>query len=126
MQKYSYSFWLAVVWIALAALPLLALLLNGKPWPNLLLLFAAILTQIMSLAAYIAFWEDKRRAKADRHRISEFALHVLSVLGGWPGAVIAQQTLRHKSQKVSFRVTLALIITLHVCGCIAACWYTWG
>jgi uncharacterized membrane protein YsdA (DUF1294 family) len=27
----------------------------------------------------------------------------LGVVGGWPGAIVAQQMLRHKTQKASFR-----------------------
>jgi uncharacterized membrane protein YsdA (DUF1294 family) len=46
---------------------------------------------------------DKSAAAAGRWRISENTLLLLGVLGGWPGAIVAQQTLRHKTQKANFR-----------------------
>jgi uncharacterized membrane protein YsdA (DUF1294 family) len=36
-------------------------------------------------------------------RISERTLHILSLLGGWPGALIAQQYFRHKTIKQPFQ-----------------------
>ena len=37
-------------------------------------------------------------------------LHSFAVLGGWPGAMIAQQVLRHKSSKAEFRKTFWLTV----------------
>jgi uncharacterized membrane protein YsdA (DUF1294 family) len=42
-------------------------------------------------------------------------LHGLSLLGGWPGAMIAQQTLRHKSSKESFRAVFWITVVLNCC-----------
>lgn len=57
---------------------------------------------------------DKRQAKLSAHkkvnRTPERMLQLLSLLGGWPGALIAQQWLRHKSQKRRFIVVLWLCI----------------
>lgn len=74
--------------------------------------FAA--TVIMSLVAFVYFGIDKRRANLDKHRISERQLHLLAFFGGWPGAVMGQQTFRHKTIKMSFRVVLWAIIACHV------------
>jgi uncharacterized membrane protein YsdA (DUF1294 family) len=35
----------------------------------------------------------------------ESNLHLLALAGGWPGALFAQQFLRHKSAKAEFRGT---------------------
>jgi len=51
--------------------------------------------------AFYAF--DKRAATNNRRRTPESTLHVLSLIGGWPGAIIAQQKLRHKTVKQPFR-----------------------
>lgn len=58
-----------------------------------------------SIITFIIYAIDKFKAqsKEDMWRIPESKLHTLSFLGGWPGAAIAQQLLRHKSQKRSFR-----------------------
>jgi uncharacterized membrane protein YsdA (DUF1294 family) len=45
-------------------------------------------------------------------RVSESTLHTLSLVGGWPGALVAQQMLRHKSNKASFRAVFwATVVT---------------
>jgi uncharacterized membrane protein YsdA (DUF1294 family) len=70
-------------------------------WPVPLWLAALYLGA--SLLCFIVYAVDKSAARADRRRVPEKTLHLLSVIGGWPGAIVAQQTLRHKTQKVSFR-----------------------
>jgi uncharacterized membrane protein YsdA (DUF1294 family) len=42
-------------------------------------------------------------SQAKRQRVSEDTLLALGFVGGWPGAIVAQQILRHKSNKASFR-----------------------
>ncbi|HBD19435.1 MAG TPA: DUF1294 domain-containing protein [Arenimonas sp.] len=56
----------------------------------------------MSLMALAAYAIDKSAAQAGRRRIPEKTLHLFALLGGWPGALVAQQWLRHKSVKAGF------------------------
>ncbi|WP_333608041.1 DUF1294 domain-containing protein [Arsukibacterium sp.] len=56
----------------------------------------------LSLITFISYAWDKRQAQAAGRRTPESTLHLMSLLGGWPGACLAQQHLRHKSQKTSF------------------------
>jgi len=58
---------------------------------------------LMSLATFILYAIDKSKAKKGKWRIQESTLHIFSIFCGWPGAVLAQQFLRHKSLKTSFR-----------------------
>ena len=58
---------------------------------------------IASTLSYILYAIDKSAAKKGAWRIKENTLHFVSLIGGWPGALIAQQELRHKSKKHSFR-----------------------
>lgn len=58
----------------------------------------------MSVAAFLMYAKDKNAAEWGKWRTSESILHTLSLLGGWPGAIIAQSFLRHKSKKFSFRI----------------------
>jgi uncharacterized membrane protein YsdA (DUF1294 family)/cold shock CspA family protein len=73
---------------------------------------------LMSMITFIAYAIDKGAAQAGRWRTSEGSLHFLGLLGGWPGALLAQQTLRHKSQKGSFRVTLWFTVLLNCAGLV--------
>jgi len=63
----------------------------------------AILYFTLSLITFITYAFDKSAAKKRQWRISEKHLHLLSLFGGWLGAVIAQQQLRHKSSKRLFQ-----------------------
>ena len=70
---------------------------------------------VMSLITFFAYWKDKVAAKAGRWRTPESTLHVLALIGGWPGALLAQQWMRHKSSKRAFRnifVATALVNVL--------------
>ncbi|MCJ0825268.1 cold shock and DUF1294 domain-containing protein [Luteimonas sp. 50] len=69
-------------------------------WLPLLL---AVAYGLASLLSYLMYSLDKSAARADAQRIPENSLHLADLLGGWPGALIAQQRFRHKTVKASFQ-----------------------
>ena len=70
---------------------------------------------IMSVVAFLMYAKDKNAAEWGRWRTSESTLHILALLGGWPGAALAQSFLRHKSKKVSFRVAYWVTVIANCC-----------
>lgn len=72
----------------------------------------------MSMATFIVYWLDKRAARQGAWRVPEKTLHLLSLACGWPGALLAQQLLRHKSAKPEFLryywLTVVLNLTVFV------------
>ncbi len=69
---------------------------------------------VISVIAYITYAIDKKAAIKNRRRVSEKSLHLLGVVGGWPGALLAQQRLRHKTQKTAFQVTFWLTVVVNL------------
>lgn len=67
-----------------------------------------------SLIAYAAYANDKSAAQSGRWRTKEATLLLIGLVGGWPGALIAQESLRHKSRKTSFQVLFAISVVLNV------------
>ena len=79
------------------ATALLAGGLSGAlPWvvPGIYLLASGV--------ACVAYAVDKSAARSGRWRTPESTLHLFGLACGWPGAVMAQRWLRHKSSKRSF------------------------
>jgi len=70
---------------------------------GLLPLVVAIAVVGLSLLSYLMYWLDKEAAQGGARRIPEGTLHLVDLLGGWPGALIAQQQFRHKTVKASFQ-----------------------
>ena len=68
-----------------------------------------------SLAAFFAYWLDKSAAVKGRWRTPESTLHAFGLMGGWPGALMAQQILRHKSKKQSFQMVFWITVAVN-CG----------
>lgn len=87
--------------VLLGCLALLAIGLGAAFGVVPLLLAAAF--GLLSLLSYLMYSLDKAAARADAQRIPENTLHLVDLLGGWPGALIAQQRLRHKTIKGSFQ-----------------------
>ncbi|HEX7890518.1 MAG TPA: cold shock and DUF1294 domain-containing protein [Ramlibacter sp.] len=77
---------------------------------------------ILNLATFFAYWQDKYAARKRRWRVKEDTLHLMSLAGGWGGAWFAQQVLRHKSVKASFRSTYRATVTLH-CAALLGFWW---
>ena len=92
--KSHYSIWLIIAYFAFV----LALSMTAQwPWWGVLAIAA------LSLLTYVVYAVDKGAAQRNGQRVPENNLHLLAVLGGWPGALLAQQNLRHKSIKQPFR-----------------------
>jgi uncharacterized membrane protein YsdA (DUF1294 family)/cold shock CspA family protein len=82
--------------------------------------WVAALYAIASLVAFGLYVIDKSAAIANSWRVSESALLVVGLLGGWPGAIAAQQLLRHKSSKATFRSAFWGTVLLNVVGFLVA------
>ena len=58
----------------------------------------------------LAYAYDKKRAIAKGWRVAEVHLRLLELLGGWPGAFLAQRKFRHKCLKVRYQAVYWLIV----------------
>jgi len=96
--------------LVLCAMPIggsVSLLLTGvSPLP--LLAYG-----VASLLAFGLYRYDKQQAKAGQWRTPEKILHGVELLGGWPGALVAQQMFRHKTRKLSYQLLFWLIVVVH-------------
>jgi len=81
-------------------------------------LYVPLLYAVLSLVAFFAYWWDKRKAQAGQWRTRESSLQLLALIGGWPGAILAQNYLRHKSQKRAFLLVSYVASMLNVIALI--------
>ena len=87
-------------------------LVGAVYWPRPL--WVAGLYVATSLICFALYACDKRRARLGGWRISERTLLFWGFIGGWPGAIVAQQVLRHKTQKRSFRRAFWTTVVVNV------------
>jgi uncharacterized membrane protein YsdA (DUF1294 family) len=69
---------------------------------------------LMSVATFAAYRRDKRAAARRDWRVRERTLHVLELLGGWPGALAAQRLLRHKTRDLRYLAEYWGIVAIHI------------
>jgi uncharacterized membrane protein YsdA (DUF1294 family)/cold shock CspA family protein len=74
---------------------------------------------IASIFAFIAYGVDKAAARQKRWRTRETTLHFFGLIGGWPGALLAQQLLRHKTAKPSFVAGFWVTVAANVVAFVA-------
>lgn len=58
---------------------------------------------VVNIIVWFLYMFDKNSARSNAQRTPENTLHIFSLLGGWPGALLAQRMFRHKSSKRSFQ-----------------------
>jgi uncharacterized membrane protein YsdA (DUF1294 family) len=67
-------------------------------------LLISVVYIFLSFLTFFVYSKDKRAARGGNWRVSESTLHALSFFCGWPGAILAQVQLRHKTRKKNFRI----------------------
>jgi uncharacterized membrane protein YsdA (DUF1294 family) len=85
-------------------------------------LTAVLLILLINTLTFGAFWWDKDAARKGEWRVPESRLLWLALIGGSPGAVLAQRFLRHKTRKEPFRTQLMLICAMHALA--LAVWFS--
>lgn len=99
--------------VSIFALPLLLVLPAlaayrglGQTWST----YAGGWATAISLLTFAVYAFDKRRAVKEGERTPETLLHLLELLGGWPGAFLGQRLLRHKSAKITYQLVFWVIV----------------
>lgn len=69
---------------------------------------------IASGVTFMAYGFDKAAAIKGKWRTQESTLHLLSLVGGWPGALVAQHVFHHKSKKAFFQLEFLLTVITNV------------
>jgi len=94
--------------LAFALAYALVALVRGMPgWVDALYLGASAL-------CVAAYGIDKLAARGGRDRVPEAMLLSLGLVGGWPGAIVAQRVFRHKTVKRRFRVLFWMTVVVNV------------
>jgi uncharacterized membrane protein YsdA (DUF1294 family) len=77
----------------------------------------------VNVATLILYGYDKAVAGGGQRRVPESWLHGLALLGGTPGAFLAQRLFRHKTVKPAFQRTFWMIVVLQVA--LLGAWFWW-
>ena len=85
----------------------------------------ALIYSLLSVITYFFYKFDKNRAIKGGQRVRESTLHLLELFGGWPGGLLAQMRINHKSKKKVYQVAFWLIVTLHIAGWIESSFFNW-
>ena len=81
-------------------------------WLGLPVLYAYLFA--INAVTVLLYGYDKRQAIATGGRVPEVILHLVALLGGSPGALLAQALFRHKTKKFTFRAVFAGILLLQL------------
>lgn len=75
---------------------------------------------MLSAVLFALYGLDKSAARRGGRRTREATLQLLALLGGWPGALVAQRVFRHKTRKQSFQVVFWCAV---VVNCVVVGWF---
>lgn len=108
---------------AAALFGLWALLLLAGIWMRRMPWVVLPALALLNIGTFFAYWKDKLAAEEKAVRLREEVLHALALAGGWPAAWLAQQSLRHKTAKRSFRLVFWLTVAVNLL--VLAVWVLW-
>ncbi len=102
------SSWQTLLALAFIGGLVAAALMHWLPW------WLVCYYLLCSVLTFVVYAWDKKASVQGQWRIPEFRLQLLALCGGWPGALLAQQLLRHKSNKSSFLWLFCLMVLLNL------------
>lgn len=79
---------------------------------------------IASIACFIGYALDKRAAENNQWRVSETILLMMGLVGGWPGAILAQEIFRHKTKKQTFRTLFWMSVAINMAAFVQIAVFT--
>ena len=103
--------------------PAFAALLVWAAWTQRLPVPVVLAAPLVSVLAFYLYWRDKFAAQRNAWRTPEAVLHAASLAGGWPGALLAQQWLRHKTRKQPFQFQFWLTVAVNSAALV---WLAWS
>lgn len=104
---------LPMVWVLL-----FVTLLIGAALAEAIPVIVPIVYLVLSLVTFLTYAFDKSAAETGCRRTPEKTLFIFGLVGGWPGAIFAQQLLRHKLSKRGFQSIFWITVMLN-CGALA-------
>lgn len=99
---------------AMGAVALLAIVGAGAAGKHSVVVAAVYVA--LGLVSYLMYFFDKMAAERSAQRTPENTLHLFDLLGGWPGALIAQQQFRHKTIKQPFQAIFWVTVVVNLVG----------
>ncbi|KAF1912510.1 hypothetical protein BDU57DRAFT_458916 [Ampelomyces quisqualis] len=60
-------------------------------------------TCLTSTVTFLLYGYDMMQARNNEWRVKETTLHVLALVGGWPGALVGMHYFQHKTRKTGFQ-----------------------
>lgn len=88
--------------------------LGGAVWRQALPFAVAGWYGVISVLTWMAYAWDKAAAQRSAWRTRETTLHAFALCGGWPGALLAQDVLRHKTRKPGFLAIFWLTVASNI------------
>ena len=79
---------------------------------------------VASIACFIGYALDKRAAEHKQWRVSETILLLVGLVGGWPGAIVAQELFRHKTKKPAFRTLFWMSVAINMAAFVQIAAFT--
>lgn len=96
-----------------------AALVGYGVWVSRIPAIATGVLLLISLLTFFVYGFDKHAAETGRWRTQESTLHLLALIGGWPGAWCAQRLFRHKVRKASFMTVYWATALAHIAAVVA-------
>lgn len=81
---------------------------------------------LVNLLTLVVYGADKLAARKGWQRVPESTLLVFGLVGGWIGAIVAQQWFRHKTQKQPFKSGFIVSVILNVVATLAIWYWVYG
>ncbi|RSL32987.1 DUF1294 domain-containing protein [Salibacterium salarium] len=69
---------------------------------------------IINVISWLSMGIDKRKARKQKHRISEKRLWVITLIGGSAGTLLSMYMFRHKTKHIQFVAGVPVLLAVHL------------